>query len=335
MSPDLYLMRRLFIVPVLILLLAAGAVAAPPDPDPPGDEVTVVIEFASDSQFTASPGTSFDLYGNVTYENPYESDLTVDLDVSAGTWRARIIPDNFTVTDEMGGVEFTVRVTVPGDANATESIRASGRWTSGDREGNVFPDTVQSVVVRPGESHDSGPNDMMMLAAVTTTAAAGAIALGYATWAVMKKLPPIVPPFYSRLKKADIVGHEARHQILNRLEAEPGMTLGSIVDELGDSRSTVMYHLRVLEKEGLVRSQREGRSRLFYPHGAPAHPHIEVEDSILQTVILNPGSDISEIARELGTSKQLISYHVNKLSSSGRLWVEMDGRRKRCYPRET
>jgi len=335
MNPDLYLMRRLTIVPVLILLLALGTAAGAPDPDPPGDEITVVIEFAANSQFTASPGTSFDLYGNVTYENPYATDLTVELGALAGSWRARVIPNNFTVSDEMGAVEFTVRVTVPEDSSASESIWASGIWTSGDMEGDAVPDTVQSVVMPSEESHDSGPNDMMMLAAVTATAAAGAVALGYATWAAMKKLPPIVPPFYTRLKKADIVGHKARHDILSKLEAEPGMSLGSIVDELGDSRSTVMYHLRVLEKEGLVTSQREGRSRLFYPEGTPAHPHLELEDSILQTVILNPGSDISEIARGLGTSKQLISYHVNKLSSSDRLWVEMDGRRKRCYPRET
>ena len=335
MRPDLLLMRRLFIVPVLVLLLAVGTAAGAPDPDPPGDEITVVIEFAANSQFTATPGSSFDLYWNVSYENPYASDLTVELEAQAGSWNAQVTPNNFTVSDEIGAVEYTVRVTVPEDSSASESIWAVGDWSSGDMEGDAVPDRVQSVALPSDQSHDSSPNDMLMLAAITGTAAAAAVSIGYATWAAMKKLPPVVPPFYTRLKKSDIVGHQARHDILSKLDAEPGMSLGSIVDELGDSRSTVMYHLRVLEKEGLVTSQREGRSRLFYPQGAPAHPHIELEDSILQTVHLNPGSDISEIARELGTSKQLISYHVNKLSSTDRMWVEMDGRRKRCYPRET
>ncbi len=335
MRPDLFLMRSLFIVPALILLLALGSAAGAPNPDPPGDEITVVIEFAANSQITATPGSSFDLYGNVSYENPYSSELTVELSADAGTWNSHVIPNNFTVEDDVGIVAYTVRVTVPDGASSTESVWATGEWSSGDMEGDAVPDRVQAGAIPGDESHDSSPNDMMMLAAVTTGAAAAAIGIGYASWAAMKKLPPVVPPYYTRLKKADIVGHKARHDILNKLEEEPGMSLGSIVDELGDSRSTVMYHLRVLEKEGLVRSQREGRSRLFYPQGAPAHPHVELEDSILQTVMLNPGSDISEIARELGTSKQLISYHVNKLATSDRLWVEMDGRRKRCYPRDT
>ncbi|HID73673.1 MAG TPA: winged helix-turn-helix transcriptional regulator, partial [Thermoplasmata archaeon] len=150
-----------------------------------------------------------------------------------------------------------------------------------------------------------------------------------------RRLPPLVPPFYTRLRRRDIVGHRARHEILRTLERNPGLSLGSLIENVGDSRSTVMYHLRVLEKEGLVRSTREGRARRYFPESMPVRPTIDLEEAIIETIARNPGVDITHVANELGTSKQLVSYHVQKLSRSSRLWAERDGRRKRLFPRET
>ncbi|WFE73998.1 helix-turn-helix transcriptional regulator [Roseinatronobacter sp. S2] len=74
---------------------------------------------------------------------------------------------------------------------------------------------------------------------------------------------------YDLLFKA--LGHRARRQMLDLLKDAP-QTTGALCDALPEiDRCTVMQHLRVLEKAGLVVVERRGRERWNHLDALPIH----------------------------------------------------------------
>jgi DNA-binding transcriptional ArsR family regulator len=60
-----------------------------------------------------------------------------------------------------------------------------------------------------------------------------------------------------------------RRELLDRLRARNGQSLGELGDGLGIARQSVTKHLAVLEAAGLVVSERRGRQRLHLLNAAP------------------------------------------------------------------
>jgi uncharacterized protein YndB with AHSA1/START domain/DNA-binding transcriptional ArsR family regulator len=60
-----------------------------------------------------------------------------------------------------------------------------------------------------------------------------------------------------------------RRELLDRLRARNGQSLGELGDGLGIARQSVTKHLAVLEAAGLVVSERRGRQRLHFLNAAP------------------------------------------------------------------
>lgn len=74
---------------------------------------------------------------------------------------------------------------------------------------------------------------------------------------------------YDALFKA--LGHRVRRQILDRIKDGPATT-GELCVQLPDlDRCTVMQHLSVLEKAGLVVVERRGRERWNHLDALPIH----------------------------------------------------------------
>ncbi|MEM8633753.1 MAG: metalloregulator ArsR/SmtB family transcription factor [Pseudomonadota bacterium] len=65
------------------------------------------------------------------------------------------------------------------------------------------------------------------------------------------------------------LSHESRRKILDLLKASPGLSVGALAGQFDVSRIAVMNHLAVLEKGGLVISEKDGRSRRLYLNAAP------------------------------------------------------------------
>ncbi|KCZ92852.1 ArsR/SmtB family transcription factor [Hyphomonas johnsonii] len=65
------------------------------------------------------------------------------------------------------------------------------------------------------------------------------------------------------------LAHESRRQILDILKASPGCPVGEIARQFDVSRIAVMNHLAVLEKAGLVTSEKRGRTRHLYLNAVP------------------------------------------------------------------
>jgi DNA-binding transcriptional ArsR family regulator len=61
----------------------------------------------------------------------------------------------------------------------------------------------------------------------------------------------------------------SRRQLLDRLHARNGQTLGELCDGFDMSRQAVMKHLAILEEANLVATQRQGREKLHFINPVP------------------------------------------------------------------
>ena len=65
------------------------------------------------------------------------------------------------------------------------------------------------------------------------------------------------------------LAHATRREILDLLRKNPGQSVGKLAQSFDVSRIAIMNHLTVLEKAGLVHSEREGRTRNLYLNTVP------------------------------------------------------------------
>ena len=65
------------------------------------------------------------------------------------------------------------------------------------------------------------------------------------------------------------LAHETRRVILDFLRNSPGLSVGKLSANFDVSRIAVMNHLSVLERAGLVISEKDGRSRRLYLNIVP------------------------------------------------------------------
>lgn len=65
------------------------------------------------------------------------------------------------------------------------------------------------------------------------------------------------------------LAHESRREILDILKARPGCSVGELAGQFDVSRIAIMNHLAVLEKAGLVTSEKQGRTRHLYLNAVP------------------------------------------------------------------
>src|SRR4051812_45237128 len=63
----------------------------------------------------------------------------------------------------------------------------------------------------------------------------------------------------------------SRRQLLDRLFAQEGQTLGALADGLAMSRQAVSQHLALLEAANLIATVRQGREKLHYLNPVPIH----------------------------------------------------------------
>jgi len=65
------------------------------------------------------------------------------------------------------------------------------------------------------------------------------------------------------------LAHAIRRQILDLLKAKPGQGVGELAQAFDVSRIAIMNHLTVLERAGLIVSEKQGRKRCLYINTVP------------------------------------------------------------------
>lgn len=155
-----------------------------------------------------------------------------------------------------------------------------------------------------------------------------------------------------RLRKNDILEHFVRGRIYGYIESNPGEHYSEILRQLGMKNGALAYHLSILEKEGFVRSFRDGMYKRYFPKGMKLtkktlnknfrNDHItddgaqsegiilsKTQEKIIKTIKNNKGISQKDIAKIVDTSKQNVNYHIKLMLNANMIKKDENGRV--CY----
>ncbi len=175
-------------------------------------------------------------------------------------------------------------------------------------------------------------------------AAAGAGLLGilvgvvYWLWPTIKSGP--VFGLFSRLRENQVLKHPARAQILQELEAEPGLHHNELRRRLGAGNGVVEHHLRILVANDLVIRRKEAGYVCFFPargidrRDVAALPWLKSDGvrKVLASVAAQPGQSGKEIAAAARLDPATVNYHLKRLREAGLVEARREGRRLAVHP---
>ncbi|MDG6224330.1 MAG: VWA domain-containing protein [Candidatus Thermoplasmatota archaeon] len=140
---------------------------------------------------------------------------------------------------------------------------------------------------------------------------------------------------YSRHNR-NVLDQENRKRIYDHIVNNPGDHFRSIQRAVELEVGTLSHHINVLEKEQLIVSEQDGNNRLFYQAGTRDRDErvrlSRIQENILRSIRERPGRTQSEIAKDVGVSRNVVFYHVQFLRDSGMVNEEDLGLRPRYYP---
>ncbi|MGA1872581.1 MAG: winged helix-turn-helix transcriptional regulator [Thermoplasmatota archaeon] len=243
----------------------------------------------------------------------------------------------------------------PGDI---ETI--SFRWTA-----KVYTKSIRAIVKTPSGMEDMDPEDNEMRVDVYVerhdnrlptekeddgiftpeTAAAGGMGLGifgavliffgyqdivrYPFWVA-------VTPLYSKLRPEHLLNNRLRKRIYVYVQNHPGEHFRSILTHLNLTNGTLAHHLYTLEKENLIRSQRDGLYRRFYPAGYQIDQGqvslTSIQQRIVDLIKERPGLSQKEISQRLELSNSTVNYNIKSLKDKGLIEVRKEGKSTSIYP---
>lgn len=135
---------------------------------------------------------------------------------------------------------------------------------------------------------------------------------------------------------------ETRRRVFLTVNRYPGLELARLAREADVDESLVRYHVRILEKASLVRSEEEGGHRRVFPlertKAGAASPLDETERTwisllrrppILRAVValLDDGPlAAGELADACGVSASTASHHISRMEDGGLIDIERKGR---------
>jgi DNA-binding MarR family transcriptional regulator len=142
-------------------------------------------------------------------------------------------------------------------------------------------------------------------------------------------------PLFTRLHKEEILDNELRGMIRGVIKADPGIHYNELVRQIKAANGTVAYHLMTLEREGIIKSRRDGVLRRFYP-GEMRLLEIPVRLTgvqllILKTIQRQEGLNQRKVAEALDIPYLTVHRHINKMVSLKVLRLEKAGISTRCF----
>jgi predicted transcriptional regulator len=123
-----------------------------------------------------------------------------------------------------------------------------------------------------------------------------------------------------------------RGRIIGYITARPGCSYSELKDALGIVNGPLSYHLAILEKIEIIRSEKDGRKRRYYCTGiavqSPTSTYLGMTEAKVLSEIERLGlSSNSEVAGRLDMSRQRVLYNIKLLAERG-LIEEEDSRWK-------
>ena len=164
---------------------------------------------------------------------------------------------------------------------------------------------------------------------VTILAAGTVYSVEPLRWSASRKMWLGLPMVFGLVRKTKD-GEFQRGRLYGYIESNPGIHLSALtrLSDLGNNQAT--YHLDKLEKEERIWSRRDGRLLIFFADSVPkdasfSSPVLDInfsKNSIKRSILMHlnqadlmdlAGSSGSQLAKELGVSPQVFSYHIRSL----------------------
>jgi predicted transcriptional regulator len=208
-----------------------------------------------------------------------------------------------------------------------------------DAAGNTVKVVFRVELPAGGPSGPSGPSPAAVGATMLTTLVVLGVILSVESFRYTILVALI--PLYARVRKEKVLDNRARYLLHGIIIDNPGIHYRALLREFGLSNGITTYHLDVLEREGFVRSVRDGRLRRFYsvnvkvPQDRKLTPK-QLSSRISSLVAGRPGISQKQVIEELGLPRRTVGYHLRELVSSGELHASRKGRNTvyRIRPRE-
>jgi predicted transcriptional regulator len=186
---------------------------------------------------------------------------------------------------------------------------------------------VEIAIVEPGGQAFrfvvlGGSVALLALAALAVKAVRRWLGLGFAVG-------------YAKLRTEGLAANATRRALVAAIHDSPGIGLAELATRVAGDRSTVVYHLRTLERHGAVSSIRHGRHRRYFVARHPGNGERE-RAAVLGNprtrqayteIRSRPGIDRAALAVRLGITIQGTAWHLGRLKAVGLIEASSRGRR--------
>lgn len=244
--------------------------------------------------------------------------------------------DSFDIESD-GSVFFNVNFTLAQNATpGTYSVTFSAQSAASESSRG---ETVLSVVVParpPVGSGPAGPDFLLWFGiSVVVVGACLTVFIGGTEIGLLAFLQFVLVPLFVRIRKDHVLDHFTRGQIYGFIKANPGTHYIAVQEHLELQNGVLAYHLKVLEREEYITSERDGIYKRFYPRHMKIPRKVRqltrVQRDIVSALRAHPGTSQNGLARLVGESKQVVGYHARVLQKAGLVRVERDAQQTRCY----
>ena len=130
---------------------------------------------------------------------------------------------------------------------------------------------------------------------------------------------------YSKIRGTEVLDHYIRGRIQGYITANPGAHYNMIKADLQINNGNLAYHLKVLERQGYVKSVRDGIFKRFYPETMKVPRPPSLQERILVLLRTHPGLSQREIARELDQSQSTVNDYLHRMAQANMIKVERSG----------
>ena len=179
------------------------------------------------------------------------------------------------------------------------------------------------MMVVPSVAGVAGPEAVTAEADVDTSVITDLpdIVLDDSTWTNSSFL---LAPLYLRIPQPQLLNHSLRNEIFNYVNRNPGATFTQVRDGVGAASGTVQHHLRVLVRGDVLRSVKTGKYTRYWPCNHRVLAMGPSEECIVKSLASDGPASKAELAQRTGMSRQLVHYHVERMSEEGLVLVDRD-----------
>ena len=145
------------------------------------------------------------------------------------------------------------------------------------------------------------------------------------------RVPFLFPVWYSQYDDTDPLENERRRRLYDAVEREPGVHVSRLASMTGIARSSVRYHVRILEAENLLAPTKIRGKRRLYPAGTESTAVAaaladDASAAVLLTLVERGPATVSDLATHLDRTPGTITHHLQQLAEDGVVSRERDGR---------